>query len=45
MLDINELLEKYRALLAENSVLRKENEILRVRLYSNGSGYFSEYVQ
>ena len=29
---INELLEKYRALLAENSALREENEILKARL-------------
>jgi superfamily II DNA or RNA helicase len=32
VLDVEELLEKYRSLLAENSALRKENEILKARL-------------
>jgi len=30
--DLNELLEKYHALLAESSALRKENELLKARL-------------
>ena len=32
MVNVNELLEKYRALLAENNSLREENEILKARL-------------
>lgn len=32
MVNVNELLEKYRALLDENKALREENEILRTRL-------------
>jgi len=32
VVDVDKLLEKYRALLAENSALREENEILKARL-------------
>ncbi|MDO9229966.1 MAG: hypothetical protein Q8M86_12675 [Syntrophales bacterium] len=34
-MNVNELLEKYRALLAENHSLREENEILKARLGFN----------